>query len=259
MDRITQTLIIGSVKQIPSLEVISKIPREKRLRLIFEQTLQYQREEIGKKLKNDLKGFQVYIHATQPEINIAKLLTDKEIDDNQLFFEQCAKDYRALSELLINKLASKLGIEINPQFPLSSFSPFFANKKQSGIIKEWRYFLHGFHCGFEHKRSGQIIEVPLVFGLEFGDLDPYFFTRFIKSTQNYFPLPIDIYDEYADGVRIIERMLALNKFERITSNIENHTGVVVNDRKKIHIEVYQEDALIDTKKKFNVLRFFGLK
>ena len=98
-----------------------------------------------------------------------------------------------------------------------------------------------------------------MFGLEFGDLDPYFFTRFIKSTQNYFPLPIDIYDEYADGVRIIERMLALNKFERITSNIENHTGVVVNDRKKIHIEVYQEDALIDTKKKFNILRFFGLK
>jgi hypothetical protein len=259
VNRTTQTITVGSISQIPSLEVISDIPREKKLKLLFEHTLQNQRKEIGNKLKNDLRGFQVSIHVTQPEINIAKLITDEEIDENQLFFEQCAKDYRTLGEILINKLASKLGIEINPQFPLGSFSPFLANKKQRGAIKEWRYFLHGFHCGFEHKKSGQIIEVPLVFGLEFGDLDPYFFTRFIKSTQDYLPLPIEIYEDYADGIKIIERMLVLDKFERISSNIENHTGVVVNDRRKIHIEVYREEDLIDNKRKFNLLRFLGLK
>lgn len=54
-------------------------------------------------------------------------------------------------------------------------------------------------------------------------------------------------------------MLVLDKFERISSNIENHTGVVVNDRRKIHIEVYREEDLIDNKRKFNLLRFLGLK
>ena len=52
--------------------------------------------------------------------------------------------------------------------------------------------------------QGQLIEVPLVFSLEFGDLDPYFFTKYIKSTSDYKPLPVEIYEDYADGVRINE-------------------------------------------------------
>ncbi|WP_290306543.1 DUF6896 domain-containing protein [Mucilaginibacter flavus] len=241
------------------MEEISKTSRDEKIKLIFGEALVHVREEIGKKLKNDLLGFQVSIHNGQPEINIAKLITDKEIDDNQLFFEQCAKDYRALAEVLISKLAIKLNIEINSAFPMMSFNPFKSNRKQIGTIEGWRYFLHGYHCGFEHKKSGQIVEVPLVFGLEFGDLDPYFFTRFIKSTKAYFPLPVAIYEDYADGRRINERMLAIGKFEHINSNIENHTGIAVKDRKRVPIEIYNPEPVTTQKPKFSLLRFFHLK
>ncbi|WP_347531282.1 hypothetical protein [Mucilaginibacter sp. CAU 1740] len=230
MERITQTIKINSISQIPTLQAINKIPRGEKIKLLFEQPLQDSRQEIGIKLKKDFVGFQVSIHTIQPEINIAKLITDEEIDNNQLFFEQCAKDYGILGNILINKLAVKLGVDIDPAYPLDSFSPYFA-KQQFGNIEEWRYFFHGFHCGFEHKKSGQIIEVELTFGLEFGGLDPYFFTSFIKSTQQYHPLPVGIYEDHADGVRIIERMLAIKRFERIYTHDENHSGVVVRNRK----------------------------
>lgn len=238
-DRIIEIIKITSIDKLPSYEIISNIPRTKILKLVFVGNCRKELEKIGNRLKEELVGFQIGIHTTTPEIKICKLITDKEIEANQLFFEQCAKDYRNLAENLIFKLALKIKVVIYSKFPLLTFNPLKNTKAQIGQMDEWRYYLHGYHCGFENLKNKQEIEVPLVFGLEFGDLDPYFFTNFIKSTQEYFPLPLAIYEDYADGVQIIKKMLSLEKFERINSNIENHFGVVVKDRKKEFIEIYK--------------------
>jgi hypothetical protein len=140
------------------------------------------------------------------------------------------------------------------------------DKRQIGTIERWRYYVHGFHCGFENTETGQLIEVALVFGLEFGDLDPDFFSKFIKSTPNYKPIPVDIFEDYADGVRIIDKMVSLGKFEKISSNIENHYGVVVTDRPKVKIKSYldlkkihQEQNSQIERPRFNFWNFIGLK
>lgn len=240
MDRTTEIIAVNSIEQLPTLEAIRAIPRERTLKLVFEKSILSQRDAIGQKLKQELDGFQIGIHTIEPEINIVKLISDDEIEQNQDFFEQCAKDYRQLGEELIFKLAGKLGITINADYPLSTFNELKRGKKQAGKLGDWRYYLHGFHCCFENLRTNQNIEVPLVFGLEFGDLDPYFFVSYIKSTPGYRPLPIDIYEDYADGKRINSKMLSLGKFERIHSNVGNHFGIVVANRQKIKIKTYDE-------------------
>jgi hypothetical protein len=229
MDRMTEIYTIQSVEQIPALETIREIPQQKTLKLIFDPTLQKHREKIGEMLKKELSGFIVDVHTTEPEINIAKLFTDKEIEDNQDFFLKCAKDYRKLSIELIYKLANKLDVSINPENPLLTFKPFQTDKKSSGKIDNWRYNFHGFHCGFQNIETGQEIEVSLVFGLEFGVLDPYFFSLFLTSTPEYQPLPVAIHEDYPDGARIIEKMLSLGKFEKIYSKTEDEFRVVVAD------------------------------
>ena len=110
---------------------------------------------------------------------------------------------------------------------------------------------------FRTYENGQVIEIPLVFGLEFGDLDPYFFITFIKSTPEYQPLPIDIYVNYADGLRIIEKMVSLGKFERISSNIENYFGTVVSDRDKVEINIYKGKSILTGKQGFSLWKFLG--
>lgn len=255
MERKTEIITINSVDQIPSLEEIRQLPRTKKLRIVFEDSVQSLRESIGQNLKKELDGFLVGIHTINPEINISKLITDKEIEDNQIFFEDCAKDYRELAERLIFYLAKKLKTEINPEFPLSTF-----NKYKTGWRKvdEWKYFVHGYHCLFKNTRTKLEIEVPLVFGLEFGDLDPYFFINYIKKNPQYNPLPVDFFDEYHDGCRINDKMLALGKFERINSNIKDHFGIAVTDRNNVEIKVYdpEQDYI---KPKFNFWKFIGIK
>ncbi|QIJ88339.1 hypothetical protein C7H62_0530 [Mesoflavibacter sp. HG96] len=266
MIRKTDIISINSIEELPSLERIKSIPRERTLKLIFENELKSKREKIGENLKKELLGFQVGIHTIQPEIYVAKLITDEEIESNQDFFEQCAKDYRQLGKELLFKLVNKLNLKLNEDFPLGTFNILKSGKKQIGKVENWKYFVHGFHCGFENITTGQIIEVPLVFGLEFGDLDPYFFTKYIKSTPSYKPLPVDIYEDYADGVRIIEKMISLGKFERIDSNIGNHYGIVVTDREKVNIksceeldEQYKKQNRQMKNSKFNIWKYLELK
>ncbi|MFN0203853.1 MAG: DUF6896 domain-containing protein [Bacteroidia bacterium] len=238
MEKTTNIITIHSVEEIPALEAIQAMPRGQTWKLIFEKEVQGQREAIGQKLKDELLGFQVGIHRTPPEINIVKLITDEEIDVNQDFFEQTAKDYRELAGKLLFKLVDKYDLNLNKDFPLKTFNELKRSERQIGKVEGWKYYVHGFHCGFENHKTGQQIETPLIFGLEFGDLDPYFFSRFIKSTPQYRPLPVEIFVDYADGLRINQRMVALGKFERINSNIGNHYGVVVADREKVEIKSY---------------------
>jgi hypothetical protein len=240
MNTTTKIISVSSIEQIPTLETIEAMPRGQILKLIFNDVVQNQRETIGQNLKNKLVGFQVAIHTVEPKITITKLITDQEIEDNQDFFEQCAKDYRQLGEELIFKLTDSLGLSINEDSPMITFNKLKMDKKQKGVIDNWEYFIHGFHCGFKNIDTGQCIEVSLVFGLEFGVLDSYFFINFIKSTPKYNPLPVDFFEEYADGSRIKEKMLSLGKFEKIGSNINQHYGIVVTNRKKNEIKPFED-------------------
>lgn len=247
LNRATRIITINSIEQIPTIETIRAIPRERILKIVFEKSVQNQREKVGQSLKNELSGFQVGVHTIEPEINIAKLITDVEIEHHQDFFEQCAKDYRQLAEELLFLVINKLDLKLNTDFPMDMFNELKRDERQIGIVEDWRYHIHGFHCGFENNTTEQLIEVPLVFGLEFGDLDPYFFSKFIKSSPKYRPLPVAIFEDYADGVRINEKMISLGKFEKIESNIDNHYGTVVTDRQKIKVKTFQELKKISDK------------
>jgi hypothetical protein len=256
MERVTEVILVESEQHIPSIETIRSLPKDKSLKLLFGASFLGLREEIGKRLETELPEFKVAIHLIEPEINITQLITDEEINQHQGFFEQCAKDYRTLAQNLIFTLAKKLNVELDRNFPLGTF---YDLGMPSGHMNEWKYYVHGFHCGFENTVTQQNIEVPLVFSYEFGDLDPYFFIKFIKSTKAYHPLPVKLYEDYADGVRILDKMLSLGKFEIVHSNVDNHYGVVVTDREKVEIIPYREENFKKRKPRFNLYRFLGLQ
>ena len=214
MNQKIKTIKINSLADVPSLDFIIGIPREQGLKLVFDTKIETQRQEVGRILKDELAGFSVGISPVHSQITISKLITDEEIEINKLFFERCAKDYRTLSTDLISRLIDQLKLSVDYEFPLMYFNPLKNTKQEWGHMDDWRYYLHGFDCGFENTKTKQKIEVPLTFGAEFGRLDPYFFSIFIKSTKEYAPLPVAIYDDFQDGTRINEKMVNLGYSKR---------------------------------------------
>ncbi|MFK7980949.1 MAG: hypothetical protein AB8G86_13270 [Saprospiraceae bacterium] len=230
---------------LPSKEMINSFVRGFKYKIIFSKKIEHQREQIGQKWKEEFPNHQIAIHTIEPEINIVKLITEKEIEEHQFFFEQCAKDYRELSTKLINQLAEKFEVKIDSKYPMNTLNASGRNGyEQIGNIGDWKYFFHGIHCAFTNLKTEQYIETPLSYGLEFGELDPYFFSKFINSTNEYKPLPIFIYDDFWDGRRILNKMVELGKFEIINSNFPNQTGVVVKDRATIKIDICPEIEFI---------------
>jgi hypothetical protein len=241
--------ICQSLEDLPDFKMINSISRGVNYRVVFSNKIKSKREQVGKKWQLEFPNHQIGIHTIKSEINIIKLITNKEIEEYQNFFEKCAKDYRELSSKLINKFIVNFNIEVNSKYPMDTLNPSGkCGYEQVGEMDEWKYFFHGIHCGFINLNTGQKVETPLSFGLEFGELDPYFFSRFINSTKEYQPLPIFIYDNYWDGKRVLKKMVELGKFEMINSNFPNQTGIVVKDREKIEIKVFQEMAIIPNDK-----------
>lgn len=243
LERTIQSITVTSSDEFPSLDDIAGISRQIKLKIVFEESISHLRKSYGEDLEKLLPGFQIAIHNTEHEINICKLITNEEIEENQLFFLQCAKDYRNLGTALIHRFAEAKKIKLNADFPFLTLNKFKCSRRNhSGKVDDWDYFFHGYHCGFQNRKTKQKIEVPYMFGMEFGDLDPYFFSIFIKSTSEYQPLPVDIYDDFEDGRKILDVMLSLGHLEKIYSNIENHSGIVVKDRDKIDIKVYNPET-----------------
>ncbi len=231
---------VSKVEEVPNLNEIESIPRGLMLKIIFEGKAKSKREEIGQKWKNELPKYSIGIHTNGIEINILKLITDKDIEENQLFFEKCAIEYGILGEKLINQFIEEFKVQSHEGFPLKTLNPYGkTHYEQIGEMGNWEYYFHGFHCAFTNKKTEQHIEVPLTYGEEYGELDPYFFTDFIKSTPEYQPLPIQIYNDYWDGKRILEVMLGLGKFEKINSNLKGRKGIIASNRTKKEVRIFE--------------------
>lgn len=188
-------------------------------------------------------------------------MTDEEIRFHQKFFENCAKDYRNLAKDLVLQLTEIKKIKLNEDFPFLTFNKMKGNQKLSrGKILDWNFFIHGYHCHFINTKTKQEVEAPFMFGMDFGDLDPYFFLLFIETNPAYKPLPFNIEDKFKDGEKVLKVMLELGLFEKISSNIKNHSGIAVKDRDKIEIKLFNEEKYLSKQDvKFSILKLFRFK
>jgi len=234
-------ITVNKIEDLPSLQDLKSIPRGLKLKIYFEGEIKSKRERIGENWKIKLPKFSIGIHTNGKQINLLKLITDEEIKRNHLFFEECAIEYGKLGEKLIKQFVKEFEVEDHEGFPLKTLNPYGnTHYDQIGEMGKWKYYFHGFHCAFTHKETKQHIEVPLTYGEEYGELDPYFFSDFMKSTPKFQPLPIEIFDDYSDGKRILEVMIKLGKFEKINSNLKFRKGVVLKNREKKEVKVFEK-------------------
>lgn len=80
------------------------------------------------------------------------------------------------------------------------------NKESPVLQDEWEMFQHGRHCRYENLNTGQWLEVPLEEALTPETMDPYFFSRFIKTTDSFSDIADLIEDEFHDSERVLREI-----------------------------------------------------
>lgn len=86
----------------------------------------------------------------------------------------------------------------------SSCASLLKRYESGDVPDEWYTDEHGEHVLFENVKTGQTIEVPLDGPPSLEDVDPYFFSQFVCTSEAHPRVSQLIDDYFHDGARIIE-------------------------------------------------------
>ncbi len=99
-----------------------------------------------------------------------------------------------------------------------------ANKQRGSVNEDWDFWFHGAECQFVNKKTGQLIELIITNGTEFGALSDYFFLNYIRTTPKFQKLAdffekddksihksLDVLEEMGYLVRTEKNGLVVNK------------------------------------------------
>jgi hypothetical protein len=147
-------------------------------------------------------------------ITVMKVIRPEVVRANEAEFVRALRLFRRTASELANRLAQRLGVAPDR---LAECRQGRAQEGWFGRVRgllgltlpsnrldrEWSYDFHGLECRFENRKTGQVVEVRLEFGTEFGVLDPYFFALFLKSTPELSHLARLIRHDYHDSARVL--------------------------------------------------------
>ncbi len=151
-------------------------------------------------------------------ITVKQVISELEIDSLIPEIVNAAKEFRKQSEFLAKEIAKLNNVPIANLWEKSDEIDVFPIG--------WECYHHGQHYCCENIESGQMIEVPIWYGEEFGVLDPYFFSQFIDSTQSL-SMPSSIIDWYHDMSRVMDIMIKKGLMKEVKGTTLEVPGIVI--------------------------------
>jgi hypothetical protein len=138
---------------------------------------------------------------SNPRVTIFKVIDEQVIRANLPLFLTAIADFAAIADDLCRRLALAKGVA--PEDLLR------ASETQHGQLPGWNWYFHGGECCFTSTRTGQIVDAYIDYGGEFGVLDPYFLSKFIRSSPAHVEAARLLSDNYHDASRVMDVLLRL--------------------------------------------------
>jgi hypothetical protein len=116
---------------------------------------------------------------------------------------------QALAEQLINKLLCETDQPEKTAIAQGQYHEIRNADLLSGqttLSGNWWYDVHGAHCLFQNTVTGQMLEVSLGNESSPGNLDPYFFHQFLRSTESLRHLAAHFPRPFADMLAFFEEL-----------------------------------------------------
>lgn len=205
-----QLIVVGKIRELLKSNA-------GRLILIFESGKTD--DEYRKLLQKELPKYHVFNIRWMPEIWIYPAIDTKQILEIQDEVLTAAKLFREDGIKLMKELGKRY--QINPfeekeLFDLKRKSR--ENKQRGKVNEEWNFWFHGAECQFENQATGQIVELVITNGSEFGALDSYFFLKYLKTTLRFKKLADFFSDDLISLTKTLNLLEDSGKLQRINNN-----------------------------------------
>ena len=173
-------------------------------------------DEYRKSLQTALPNYLVCNVRWIPEIWIYPSIETNEILNRKEKIYQAAKSFRNDGIKLMKILGKEYQIDPFTGRELFDLKRKSINNKQRGKVNEqWNFWFHGAECQFKNQITGQIVELIITNGSEFGALDSYFFLQYLKTTPEFKELA-NFFSEDASAVtKALNLLEDLGKLQRI--------------------------------------------
>jgi hypothetical protein len=155
-------------------------------------------------------------------VTVYRVLDESVVIAHLPLFLAAIRDFAETARACCHELAATYGIAA-----ADLLSRRHEIKSQSGRSGEWKFCFHGMECCFTHRRTGQVVDVRLGFGDEFGVLDPYFLAHFIRTTAAHCEVAALLADDYHDPSRVLGVLLARDHLRVIEMANEQLGGRVM--------------------------------
>jgi len=207
-------------------DLLRHVDRQHHAVLQFPASSQSAKSELIRKLKERLpESYSVFDSGGSSNltwITIKEVVSRRELEaiENELIV--AARIFRHTACSLAHEWADYNGVQASELWEsLSHLRPFPGN---------WSMYHHGGHQCFSNKVTGQVVEVSLWFGGEFGTLDPQFFHRFLRTSPDL-RCPPELQDDFHDPARALSFLEERGLLKRI-NGIFNSVGVFAPDAKQ---------------------------
>tara|TARA_B110000902_G_C14113848_1_gene515419 strand:+ start:64 stop:756 length:693 start_codon:yes stop_codon:yes gene_type:complete len=161
---------------------------------------------------------------------IVPSISTKTVLENLNKFYKCIELFDKTAHSLMNLMANTFDIDLNNSSEIYDLKRNRSDKQRGQINDDWKYHFHGKGCSFTNSITEQFLDVQIINGLEFGELDTYYLMKFIETTESLKEMSLILNDESNNMQKVIE-ILRMKDYLIELPN-ENFSGLIINRNKK---------------------------
>ncbi|MBB6461870.1 DUF6896 domain-containing protein [Flammeovirga kamogawensis] len=141
-------------------------------------------ENILKQLESKFQAKLIYYIAWSKILILENSITTQYVISNLDGFLQCFIEFDRKAHEMMNLMASIFEIDLNDFAQINDLKRNKSKNQRGQINSSWNYFFHGAECAFENMKTGQYLDVKIIYGREYGVIGNFFLYRFIETSES---------------------------------------------------------------------------
>lgn len=172
--------------------------------LQFPASFQQRKRELIEPLARLLPDHRVFDSGPGPGgaecVTVYQAIEKSVVLENLPLFLRAIRDFSHTANSLCRRLAEAHGVRPEDLFARRGE----IGRGRPSRLGEWKFCFHGLECCFTSRWTGQVVDLRICFGDEFGVLDPYFLARFIRTTPAHREAARLLRDDFHAPLKMLE-------------------------------------------------------